>query len=195
MARVRDSGMPGEGRWEHLFDVGLTLDRLGIGPGLGDVAELGCGYGTFTVPVAQRITGILHAFDIDEAMVARTRERVASARLNNAVVERRDVLGHGFGLPSGSQDGCLLFNILHHEDPVVILSAAAGILRPGGLLFITHWRHDGGTPRGPRLDIRPRPEDVTAWAGQAGGLELVGGILDLPPWHYGLVLEVTSRSK
>ena len=185
--KVRDSGMPDEGLWEQLFDVELILDRLGI-TGLTDVAELGCGYGTFTVPVARRITGSLHTYDLDEAMVARTRERAAGAEVTNVVVERRDVLAHGFDLSPGSQDGCLLFNILHHDEPVAMLSAAAEIVRPGGRLFVIHWRHDPETPRGPDLSIRPRPEEIVAWAALAG-LGLRGEVHDLPPWHYGLVLE------
>ena len=34
-------------------------------PILGDVAELGCGYGTFTLPLARRIGGTVHTLDID----------------------------------------------------------------------------------------------------------------------------------
>jgi SAM-dependent methyltransferase len=190
--KVRDSGMPDEGVWERLFDVDLVLDRLGVGAGLADVAELGCGYGTFTVPTAERISGTLHAYDIDEVMVARTSERVSRAGLASVVVERRDVLAHGFSLPPQSQDGCLLFNILHHDDPVAVLKGAAGCLRPAGRLFIIHWRHDADTPRGPDLSIRPLPEQIVAWAAQAGSLHLLGEVKDLPPWHYGLVLTGAS---
>ncbi len=186
--KVRDSGMPDELSWERLFDVRLILDRLGV-VGLSDVTELGCGYGTFTVPVARRVTGTLHGYDMDGAMVARTRERAAEAGLPNVVIERRDVLADGFGVPLGSQDGCLLFNILHHDQPVAMLSAAAGTLRPHGRVFVIHWRHDAGTPRGPDLSIRPRPEQVVAWAGSAGLSCLRGEVHDLPPWHYGLVLQ------
>ncbi len=193
--KIRDSGMPGEGLWESLFDVDLILDRLGIGSRLTDVAELGCGYGTFTVPTAEMISGTLHTYDIDEAMVARTRERVSCAGLRNVVVERRDVLARGFGLPPASQDGCLLFNILHHDDPVAILAEAARCLRLGGRLFVIHWRHDPDTPRGPDLSIRPRPEQIVAWATQTGLLDLAGGVLDLPPWHYGLVLATTRPAE
>ena len=181
--------MPDEGLWERLFDVELVLERLGVA-GLTDLAELGCGYGTFTIPVAKRIRGNLHAYDVDEAMAARTQERAAAAALANVVVECRDVLARGFGLPPRSQDGCLLFNILHHDEPVAILSAAADIVRPGGQLFVIHWRHDPRTPRGPDLSIRPRPEQIVVWAGETGVLDLGGGVLDLPPWHFGLILKV-----
>ena len=55
--KLRESGMPEESCWESLFDVELALDRLGIDRSLQDVVELGCGYGTFTIPVARRISG------------------------------------------------------------------------------------------------------------------------------------------
>jgi SAM-dependent methyltransferase len=192
IVKIRESGMPAERFWESLFDVGLILRRLGIDAGLGDVAELGCGYGTFTVAVAERISGTLHAFDIDPAMVTRTRRRAAEAGLKNVIVQRRDVLVRGFGLPSLSLDGCLLFNILHHDEPVALLDSAARALRPGGRLFIVHWRHDPDTPRGPGLRIRPHPEQVERWATQTGLLEPSTGVVDLPPWHYGLVFGTRS---
>lgn len=188
--KVRDSGMANEELWEQLFDVGLVLDRLGIDASLADVAELGCGHGTFTIPVARRISGTLHTYDIDEAMVARTRERAADAGLANVVAEHRDVLLHGFREPPGSQDACLLFNILHHEEPMALLTAAAGIVRTGGLVFAIHWRHDAATPRGPDLSIRPRPEEILAWAAEVGRFGVMSEVLDLPPWHFGLVLTV-----
>ena len=50
--KLRESGMPEEVYWETLFDVGLILDRLGIDARLRNVIEMGCGYGTFTIPVA-----------------------------------------------------------------------------------------------------------------------------------------------
>jgi SAM-dependent methyltransferase len=188
--KVRDSGMPEEAAWEGFFDCEAILDRLAIDDGIGDVAEVGCGYGTFTLPVARRITGTLYAFDIDEAMVSHVTRRTSAAGLSNVDVARRDVLADGFGLVPASLDGCLLFNILHHEDPVAMLSDAATVVRAGGRVFAIHWRYDEATPRGPELSIRPRPGDIMRWASETGLLKIRGSELDLPPWHYGLVLEV-----
>lgn len=179
--------MPPQDYWETLFDVPRILDAFGFGPATGDVAELGCGYGTFTLPLARRIAGTLHTVDIEPDMVALTRQRAADAGLANVKVELRDVLTDGFGPPAGSCDAALLFNILHAEQPVALLRAAHDIVRPGGLVAVIHWRSDTVTPRGPSLDIRPRPEQITAWAEQAG-LRPEGTPFLLPPWHFGLKL-------
>ncbi len=91
----------------------------------------------------------------------------------------------GYGMPPQAVDGCLLFNILHGEDPISLLAQAATLVRPGGWIWAIHWRYDPATPRGPSMDIRPRPEQIADWAEATGLLERVGNLLDLPPWRYG----------
>jgi SAM-dependent methyltransferase len=178
--------MPEEAYWETLLDVPLILDRLGIDARLKNVVELGCGYGTFTVPVAKRLSGVLTTFDIDEAMIERTRQRAAAAGAWNVLYFVGDVFADGFGGGAGSKDACLLFNILHCEEPARVLVEAARVVRPGGAVLVTHWRCDPATPRGPRMEIRPRPEQIAGWAKETGLLEVEGPVIDLPPWHYGI---------
>ena len=180
--------MPEEAYWETLFDVPRVLDRLGLDARLRNVIELGSGYGTFTIPVAQRISGTLATFDIDEVMIQRTRERAADAGVWNVLYILRDVFADGFGGQPGSQDACLLFNILHCEEPVRLLAEGARVVRPGGVVLVIHWRYDPATPRGPSLAIRPRPEQIAGWAKATGLLEAETPPVDLPPWHYGLRL-------
>jgi SAM-dependent methyltransferase len=179
--KIRDSGMPSEDYWETLFDVPLILSRLGIA-GFHDVAELGCGYGTFSVPAARAISGTLYTFDVDPEMVARTKERAAGLPM---VCELRDVVANGFGV---RVDAALLFNILHCDRPVELLRQAANALKSGGEVLAIHWRY-GETPRGPSLDIRPRPEQIVVWAAEAG-LRQASDVIDLPPWHYGVKFAV-----
>jgi SAM-dependent methyltransferase len=175
--KVRDSGMPDERYWESLFDVPLILDRLEIAR-FHDVAEFGCGYGTFTIPVARAVSGKVYTFDVDRDMIARTKERAAGLRVECI---SRDVMENGFGVRA---DVVLLFNILHCENPKVLLRHVLNSLRPGGEVLVIHWRH-GETPRGPSLDIRPKPEQIVQWASEVG-LKPACDTIDLPPWHFGL---------
>ena len=191
--KLRESGMPEEDHWESLFDVELILDRMGIDATLRDVAELGCGYGTFTLPVARRIRGVVETYDIELAMVDRTIQRAREAGLGNMRAEVRDVLTEGFGSEPQTKDACLLFNILHGEEPERLLAHAARIVRPGGRVLVIHWRYDPTTPRGPSLEIRPRPEQIIEWARTIKMLRFVPAVLDLPPWHYGLRFARTAR--
>lgn len=189
MSKGRDSGMPAVEQWEPYFDVAAVLDSLGCREALGDVVEFGCGYGTFTIPLAQRTVGSVFALDIDPLMVATTAERVQHARLKNVLVEHRDFVAEGCGRESGSASWALLFNILHIEDPVNLLREARRILRPGGLVGVIHWNYDARTPRGPPLDIRPKPEQCRAWGEEAGLRWARNQTLPGSPWHWGMVFE------
>ena len=192
--KLRESGMPEEAYWETLFDVPLILDRLGINSQLRNSIELGCGYGTFTVPVARRISGILTTIDIDPAMVERSRQRAAQAGVANIRCFVRDVFAGGFGVEPASKDACLLFNILHCEQPVKLVDEAARVVRPAGYVYVIHWRYDPATPRGPSMEIRPRPEQILNWARETGLVAIPEGIVNLPPWHYGIRLQRVARA-
>jgi SAM-dependent methyltransferase len=180
---LRESSMPAQEDWEALIDAGSILDRFRLS---GDIAELGCGYGTFTLPLARNTPGTVYAIDIDPAMVDTVQRRAMAAGLTNIDVRLRDVTVQGFGLEESSCDACLLFNILHGELPVEMIREARRILRPQGALAVIHWRSDIATPRGPPLGIRPTPRMIVDWVAEAGGLELTDGPFLLPPWHYGL---------
>ena len=184
--RLRESGMPEEEYWESLFDVELILDRMGIDGKMHDVAELGCGYGTFTLAVARRISGVIETFDIEQTMVDRTLQRSQEAGLSNVRAKVRDVLADGFGDEPQTKDACLLFNILHGEEPERLLAHAARVVHPGGHVLVIHWRYDPATPRGPSMEIRPRPGQIIEWAQRTEMLRFIAPVLDLPPWHYGL---------
>lgn len=174
--KVRDSGMPEQDFWETLVDVKKTVTQFRIEQ-YHTIAELGCGYGTFTKPIASLIKGRLFSFDIDSEMVASTKQRVLD--LSNVVVEQRDVIEQGFDCVA---DAVLLFNILHCEHPEQLLRIAA---TAAPRILITHWQ-SVATPRGPSLDIRPRPEQIAAWAGRCK--LSVADQFKLPPWHFGMVL-------
>jgi SAM-dependent methyltransferase len=184
--KIRDSGMPDETTWESFFDAPLILKRLDFACESDDVVDFGCGYGTFSLAAARLTTGTVHALDVDADMIAVTAAKAHRSNLSNINAVARDFVAAGSGLRAASVAYAMLFNVLHAEDAAGLLREAFRVLRPNGLLAVIHWVHDAGTPRGPALDIRPRPEQVVAWARETG-FRLQGSVISLPPHHYGVV--------
>ena len=180
--------MPPQDYWDSFFEPERILDALKLDESRRNVVEFGCGYGTFTLPAARRISGKVTALDLDPKMLDATAVNAANADLNNIEPELRDFLANGSGIPDGGVDYAMLFNILHVEDPVSLLREAFRNLEEGGLLGIIHWIYDEDTPRGPPLDIRPKPEHCRTSAVEAG-FSPVGETIDLPPYHYGLLMK------
>jgi len=58
--KVRESDIPAEEVWEGFFEPFEVLSALGIDGTVVDVAEFGCGYGTFTIPAATLISGDIY---------------------------------------------------------------------------------------------------------------------------------------
>ncbi|NOY79834.1 MAG: class I SAM-dependent methyltransferase [Kiritimatiellaeota bacterium] len=186
--KVRESGMPDEEMWASFFDPPAILSALQLTATCRDIVEFGCGYGTFTIPAARIVSGMVHALDVEPEMVAASRAKARAAGLTNVNTRRRDFADRGTGLPDNSVDYAMLFNILHAARPVALLREAYRVLIPGGKVGIIHWNCDADTPRGPPMDIRPSPELCCAW-GEEAGFDVVGaGTIDLPPYHYGIVL-------
>jgi len=187
--KTRESGMPDEPMWASFFSPQQTLVALGLTGSCGDVVDFGCGYGTFTVPAARLVRATVHALDIDAEMVEATARKAQQESLGNVRVDLRDFVADGTGLPPGSVDYVMLFNILHCEHPEVLLQEAYRVLSRGGRLGIMHWNYDATTPRGPSMDIRPRPEQCRDWAQGVGFRLQAPNKIELPPYHYGWVME------
>jgi SAM-dependent methyltransferase len=187
----RESGMPEEAYWSSFFNPEDILDRLRLTRGGScHVVEFGCGYGTFTVPVAKRTQGIVTAFDIEPSMVELVVQRAVGEELSNLRAELRDFVEHGTGLTDGSQGHAMLFNLLHIEAPLDLLREAYRVLRPGGMVSVIHWRSDIETPRGPPLAIRPQPELCAAWLVEVGFDSVVHVSLgSSAPYHFGLLAQ------
>jgi ubiquinone/menaquinone biosynthesis C-methylase UbiE len=185
--KVFDSGMPEEAYWNSLFDIKAVLAWLNVAEEVSPIAEIGCGYGTFTIPIAAAAGGTLHAFDIDPLMLERARHNAEGAGVQNVEFHERDVLERGTGLPTASMRTVLLFNILHSVENRILLTEASRVLQPSGAAFIMHWRKDIATPRGPRLESRP---DLRTVLDQVDGLDLsfCGNSRNIPPYHWGMQL-------
>ena len=185
--KVRDSGMPDEEMWTGFFDPAKVLAIFGLDRGVQDLVEFGCGYGTFTLASAGIASGIVHALDIEPDMVDVVRRKCRDAGIANVQATVRDFVAKGTGLAGNSMDAALLFNILHHEEPVALMKEAFRILKPNGMLAVIHWNYDATTPRGPAMEIRPKPEQCIEWGIEAGFSFNKQDCYDLKPYHYGLL--------
>jgi ubiquinone/menaquinone biosynthesis C-methylase UbiE len=187
--KARESGMPDAHTWAGFFDADGMISALGcVERGDENIVEFGCGYGTFTLAVARRTTGVVQALDIDSDMVSLVQRKAHDAGLTNIHAQQRDFIENGTGLADASTDHAMIWNLLHLEYPVALLEHAHRVLKPGGSLSVVHWKLDPETPRGPSMHIRPRPEQCRAWAHTAGFQFLRDADLSASaPHHYGLL--------
>jgi SAM-dependent methyltransferase len=188
--KFRESGMPDQEMWDKFFNPDTILDDLGIRDLRGNIVDLGCGYGTFTIPAARKNNGMVYALDIDEEMIQTVQKTASEAKLGNVSAFQRDFMTEGTGLPNNSCEYVMLFNVLHADEPLKILSEAKRILTPGGNVGVIHWIYDSTTPRGPSMEIRPRPEQCQQWM-KTAGFELVKPFIDFPPYHFGILGQKT----
>lgn len=184
--KVRQSGMPDEKIWNDFFDIDLILNELQINGQVNNVVEVGCGYGTFTIPAAKQIKGRLYAFDIEKEMIDILQEKITTERINNIIPEQRDILTETTGLADNSTDYVMLFNILHHDAPNDFFDEAYRILKPQGKIGIIHWRSDIVTPRGPSLGIRPKPTQILHWIDKRK-FSIYKEPFIFEPYHFGLI--------
>jgi len=191
--KARESGMPEEEMWKGLFDVENILKTMGINSKIKNIVDFGCGYGTFAIPIAERISGKVYAFDIEPEMVRTTKRKARENGLGNIEVTLRDFISSGSGLENESVDYAMLFNILHLDNPMNLLKEVYRILKKNGKLGIIHWNYDPTTPRGPPMNIRPKPEQCIEWARNSGFNHPIK--YDLKPYHYGIVLTKGERKK
>ena len=185
--------MPDADWWQALWpDPGKIITEMGVPPGR-IVIDLCCGDGLFTAPLS-RVADRVYAIDIDPAMLDRARTRLTAMGVSNCQFMVADAMVLDT-LVSEAVDYVFLANTFHGvPDQVGLARTVAAKIKPGGQFGIVNWHRRPreetvvlGKPRGPKTEMRMEPEDVIA-AGEAVGL-LHKHIIELPPYHYGVVLE------
>jgi SAM-dependent methyltransferase len=187
MMKVDDSGMPDEAYWSTLFDITRIVDWLNLENTTAPIVEIGCGYGTFTVPIAMATNTEVYAFDIEPPMIETAQKNARQSGVRNVRFSLRDIIEEGTALESGSAGMVLLFNILHFDESRILLEEASRLLKPNGVVAIVHWRKDIETPRGPRVHLRPDQHTILD---SVKGLDLDfnGNSTILEPYHWGIQL-------
>ncbi len=131
------------------------------------VADVGCGPGYFTLPLAKYLfDGRVHALDIQQEMLDAVRKELERARLTN--VETTLTEENRLPLEDDSLDGAFLaFSIHEADDPRNMLAEAGRCLRPDGWLALLEW-HKRETDGGPPVEDRIDEADLREMAVEAG---------------------------
>lgn len=187
--KIRESGMPNESEWSRFFGPFDILKTIGLSNGVDDVADFGCGYGTFTIPAAKIVLGRVYAIDIDPEMIAAVKDKSLNNALNNVETIQKDILNEGSGLADESVDYVLLFNMLHTKYPIKLLNEAYRVLRTNGCVAIINWNFDSNTPRGPPMEMRPSLEQCIELCAKSGFDPNSKKVYGFKPYHYGLVMK------
>lgn len=120
------------------LEPGEVLGLYGIMAGM-TVLDLGCGAGLFTVELARMVgeQGMVHAVDIQNPMLVKTRARVAGAGVHDQV-QLHHCGAYDLSLPDDCVDVAVTISTLGEiPDKPAALSELRRVLRPGGRLGIT----------------------------------------------------------
>ena len=124
------------------------------------IADIGCGPGFFTIPLAKALWGgKVYALDIQEEMVEACRRRVKEARLGN--VEAMLTKEREFPLDPDSLDGVFVAFVLHSQiDKMGFLKEVMGLLKQDGWLALINWHLVAKPTQGPPPERRVSVEEV-----------------------------------
>ena len=149
------------------------------------VADIGCGPGYFTLPLAKfLINGRILALDTSDEMIEACQSRLDEARMGN--VEVMKCGEYDFPVATASVDGLFIAFVVHHpDDRERFLTAAKEILKTGGWCFILEW-HKKETESGPPQERRITPDELRQFA-QSSGFR-VQGSRDINEEHYMMTL-------
>lgn len=138
-----------EHRVESL-QVGLAIRQLEL-PRDAWIGDLGCGPGTFSLPLAKACPqGVVLASDIEPAQLDRLNERLAQAEITNVIPVLSSYQTPHF--PPGRLDLVLIVDTLHHIDErVPYLRRLRAALKSGGRLAVLEYK-PGELPVGPPAD-------------------------------------------
>jgi len=185
--------MPTAGWWDALWpNPAGVLEAVGLRRDMAAI-DLCCGDGWFTLPMS-RVAASVVAIDIDRNMLEAARDRLAAAGATNCEF----VEGDAYELARhmrGPADFVLMANAFHGvPDQPRLADAIAKALKPAGRLAVVNWHQRRreettilGEPRGPKSELRMSPEQTIASI-EAGGL-IFAGLVELPPYHYAVIME------
>lgn len=146
----------------------LKIDETAI------IADIGCGIGYFTIPLAVAAKkGHVYALDISEIMLAEARRRAEEQALHNITFLQS--AENKLPLENGRVDLAFMAMVLHEvKQPLEFLSEVRRTLVPGGRLTILEWvkeEMEAGPPKGERLSEKETESFLAASGFSVEGYE------------------------
>src|SRR6056297_2808988 len=119
-----------------------VLNKLQLKPGM-NAAEFGCGSGSFTIPLAQKLSeGQVYGFDVQQEPLSALKGEADLKNINN--ITTRIVNWEqpkSTNLPVKAVDVVLIINMLFQvEDEEPVINEAKRVLKEGGKCLVIDWK-------------------------------------------------------
>ncbi|HZD60160.1 MAG TPA: class I SAM-dependent methyltransferase [Anaerolineae bacterium] len=173
---------------QQVLPVDTLIASMGDVTEVTAVADLGCGTGYLSLPLAQHIAenGIVYAVDINPEMLSVLRER--ATHIDNIQVIQSEE--NSIPVPNGIIDVSFLVTVFHElEDPSKFLLELRRISKPVHRVIVVDWNQVQGE-MGPPLEERiPEADAIRFFRNWGYGLTHK---FTPSPYMYGLVFLVST---
>ena len=187
--------MPTAGWWEALWpDPAGVLAAVGLRSGM-NVIDLCSGDGWFTLQIA-KVAGHVSAIDIDPNLLEVARHRLVESGITNCDFIAGDACD--IAKLAGPADFVFMANAFHgvpHHSRLA--QAVASALKTDGYFVVVNWHKRPreetpilGEPLGPKTELRMSSEEAIKLVERAG--LTFTKIVEVPPYHYGVVFQRVS---
>lgn len=192
----QNTAQPDRDWWEALWpDPEDVIEQLGIGTD-DRAVDVCAGDGLFTLALAERTDQPVYAVDLDSDLLSVLEGRAERADLDIETIQAdaRD-LDRTLSQPV---EFALLGNTLHGvDDREAFAEAVRAVLTDDGRFAVVNWHEQPraettvlGEERGPPTPLRMAVEETVECC-VAAGFEREA-VVDLPPYHYGVVFRPAS---
>ncbi len=172
-------------------DPSVILERVGVKEGM-TVADLGCGPGFFSIPLATMVgdKGLVYAVDGEPEMLKHLEENIDKSGIQKQRIKIVNADVASTGIPSNSVDLAFFIRLLHDiDDKQAFLDEVKRICKPGAKVVDIDWKK-GETEHGPLMEIRLNEEESEKILSD-DGFKLVKQF-DAGKDHYGLIFEPSN---
>lgn len=173
---------------QEIMPVNLIIDTIATIPDDVVVADLGCGTGYLSIPLAKYVDGrgMVYAVDINPEMLAIVEERAKDLQ-NLKVIKSEE---NNIPLPDGLVDASLLLTVFHElDDRAKFLMEVRRISKPVHRIVVVDWSDVKGEMGPPMEERIPESEVISFFRNWGYGLIKK---FELSPYVYGLVFKVST---